>query len=156
MSDRKIAFQLNGRQVQIDTAPWRTLLETLRDGLGVTGAKEGCGTGNCGACTVLVDDAPVSSCLMLIPEVEGRTVTTIEGITTGAELSPIQQALLDHGGVQCGFCSPGLVVAATALLADGKVRTDEEIRTGLVGNLCRCTGYDKIIGALATIGGNNE
>ncbi len=152
----RLGFQLNGRSVAVDVVPWRTLLEVLRDSLGLTGTKEGCGTGNCGACTVLIDGAPVSSCLMLAPEVDGRSVTTIEGVSAGEELAPIQQALLAHGGLQCGFCSPGLVVAATALFADGRARSEEEIRNGLVGNLCRCTGYDKIASALVTIGASYE
>lgn len=126
-----------------------TLLELLRDRLGLTGTKEGCGNGNCGTCTILMDGAPVNACLMLALEAPGRSIITIEGIATGGELHPIQEALVAHGGTQCGFCTPGLVMVAKALL-DGNARpTEAEIRHAIAGNLCRCTGYGKIVEAIA-------
>ena len=128
-----------------------TLLVFLRDRLGLTGTKEGCGDGNCGSCTVLLDGAPVTACLVLAPEAEGAAVTTIEGLGSGVDagLHPVQQALIDHGGTQCGFCTPGIVLTAKALLDANPRPSEAEIRAGIAGNLCRCTGYDKIVRAIA-------
>jgi carbon-monoxide dehydrogenase small subunit len=145
----EVRCTVNGSQETLRTAPYRTLLEVLRDDLRLTGAKEGCGTGDCGACTVLVDGAPVSSCLMLAGQVEGRAVLTVEGLSSGEELHPMQRAFAEHGAVQCGFCIPGMIMSAVALLNETPHPTDEEIRWGIAGNLCRCTGYSKIVEAIA-------
>ena len=128
-----------------------TLLDLLRDRLGLTGTKEGCGNGNCGTCTVLMDGAPINACLVLAAEVPGRSVTTIEGLSTGGELHPLQQALVEHGGTQCGFCTPGIVLAAKALLDANPRPSEAQIRHAIAGNLCRCTGYGKIVEAIAAV-----
>ncbi|HEX7073206.1 MAG TPA: (2Fe-2S)-binding protein [Hyphomicrobiaceae bacterium] len=144
-----IQCTVNGDEHAVLADPRDTLLELLRDRLELTGTKEGCSNGNCGTCTVLVDGEPVNACLMLAVEAPGHDIVTIEGISRGAELNPIQQALVDHGGTQCGFCTPGIVMSAKALL-DAKPRpTEAEIRHAIAGNLCRCTGYDKIVRAIA-------
>ena len=122
-----------------------TLLETLRDHLGLTGTKEGCSNGNCGACTVMIDDKSSCSCLVLAPEIDGRKVTTVEGLADHGHLSPVQDAFVENSGLQCGFCTPGFMIAATALLNENPHPTENEIRLKLAGNLCRCTGYDKIV-----------
>ena len=127
-----------------------TLLDLLRDRLGLTGTKEGCGNGNCGTCTVLLDGAPVNACLILAVEVPGRAITTIEGLAGGA-LHPLQQALVEHGGTQCGFCTPGIVLAAKALLDEITHPSEAQIRRAIAGNLCRCTGYGKIVDAIAAV-----
>jgi carbon-monoxide dehydrogenase small subunit len=126
-----------------------TLLELLRDRLGLTGTKEGCGNGNCGTCTVLMDGAPVNACLVLARETAGHAIMTIEGVSSGGRLHPIQQALVDHGGTQCGFCTPGIVMSAKALLDRSPAPTQAQIRHAIAGNLCRCTGYNKIVEAIA-------
>jgi carbon-monoxide dehydrogenase small subunit len=145
----KIRFTLNGAPQEMDCAPDRRVVDLLREDLGLTGTKEACGAGECGACTVLVDGQTRLSCLMLAAQLEGRALTTIEGLT-GADDAPhpVQQALAEAHGVQCGFCTPGMALAATALLADNPSPTRREIRQGLSGNLCRCTGYGKIIDAV--------
>jgi carbon-monoxide dehydrogenase small subunit len=134
-----------------------TLLELLRDRLGLTGAKEGCGNGNCGTCTVLVDGAAVCACLMLAQEAPGHDILTIEGVADGDALHAIQQAIVATGGTQCGFCTPGIVLSAKALLDANALPTDAQIRHAIAGNLCRCTGYGKIVAAIrsaaATLGG---
>jgi aerobic carbon-monoxide dehydrogenase small subunit len=127
-----------------------TLLELLRDRLGLTGAKEGCGNGSCGTCTVLVDGAAVCSCLMLAQEAPGHDILTIEGLAHGGALHPVQQALVETGGTQCGFCTPGIVLSAKALLDANAAPTDAQIRQAIAGNLCRCTGYGKIVEAIAS------
>jgi carbon-monoxide dehydrogenase small subunit len=144
----KLYFSVNNRAVEILIEPHLTLLQVLRDTLGLTGAKEGCGTGDCGACTVLVNGVPINSCLMLAVEVEGQEVTTVEGLATNGELHLMQRAFIAHGGVQCGFCTPGMLMASMALLARNPQPTESEIREALSGNLCRCTGYDKIVRAV--------
>jgi carbon-monoxide dehydrogenase small subunit len=128
-----------------------TLLELLRDRLGLTGTKEGCSNGNCGTCTVLVDGQPVCACLMLAQEAPGRDVVTIEGLAEGSALHPLQQALVESGGTQCGFCTPGIVLSAKALLDHNPDPTEAEIRHAIAGNLCRCTGYGKIVEAIAAV-----
>jgi carbon-monoxide dehydrogenase small subunit len=128
-----------------------TLLELLRDRLGLTGTKEGCSNGNCGTCTVLVDGAPINACLVLALEAPGRSITTVEGLSTADGLHPIQQALVDHGATQCGFCTPGIVLSAKALLDENPKPTEAEIRHAIAGNLCRCTGYGKIVEAIAAV-----
>jgi len=139
-------FVLNGAEVEVEIAGAELLLPVLRRSLGLTGTKEGCGRGECGACTVLVDGRPVSSCLYPAREVEGRRVTTIEGLVLeGGRLGPVQQAFVERGGIQCGFCSPGMILSAHALLEREADPTPEAIREALAGNLCRCTGYAQIV-----------
>lgn len=145
---RQIETTINGRQYSLLVEPRKTLLATLRDQLQLTGTKEGCSTGDCGACTVLLDGKPVTSCLILAVEVDGREVTTIEGIAQNGKLHPVQQALVDKGGMQCGFCTPGFVLSVVALLEENLRPSEEEIRRALAGNLCRCTGYTKIVEAV--------
>jgi carbon-monoxide dehydrogenase small subunit len=139
---------VNGDPVEFLAGPGVTLLDALRDELGLTGTKEGCGSGDCGACSVIVDGRLVCSCLMLAPEAEGRRVETIEGLAQGGELHPLQQKFLEHAALQCGFCTPGLLMASKALLDANPDPTETEARFWLAGNLCRCTGYDKIIRAV--------
>ena len=139
---------INGERKMFLAAPGQVLADVLRDELELIGTKIGCNTGDCGACSVLVNDRLVCSCLVLAAEVEGQSVQTIEGIADGAVLHPVQQKLLEHGGLQCGVCTPGVVVAAKALLDSNPNPTEEEARYWLAGNLCRCTGYDKIIHAV--------
>jgi carbon-monoxide dehydrogenase small subunit len=144
-----IIFTLNGESVQVETGSHLTLLQLLRDKLELTGTKEGCGMGECGACTVLLDGKTVNSCILPAMEVDGRSVTTIEGLTDAqGNLHPIQKAFIEYGAVQCGFCSPGMVLSAKALLDENPKPTDEEIRHGIAGNLCRCTGYLQIVQAI--------
>jgi aerobic-type carbon monoxide dehydrogenase small subunit (CoxS/CutS family) len=144
-----ITFQLNGEEVSAELRGAERLIDVLRVKLGLTGTKEGCGEGECGACTVLVDGKAVSSCILPAYEVEGRSVTTIEGLEEPRlVLSVIQQSFVDHGAIQCGFCSPGMIMAAKALLDAKPNPTEDEIRSALVGNLCRCTGYVQIVQAV--------
>lgn len=139
---------INNDEIEFLCEPRQSLLEVLRDTLGLTGTKEGCNNGNCGACSVILDGQLVDSCLVLAPEVEGKGVTTIEGIGTGGQLHPLQQAFLENAALQCGICTPGFIVAARALLDHTPHPSEHEIRYWLAGNLCRCTGYDKIIRAV--------
>lgn len=143
-----ISTTVNGDPVEFLTDPSATLLDVLRDELQLTGAKEGCGSGDCGACSVTLDGRLVCSCLVLAVETEGRRVETIEGMADGGTLHPLQQKFLEHAALQCGFCTPGLLVAAKALLDANPDPTETEARYWLAGNLCRCTGYDKIIRAV--------
>ena len=144
----RIRLTVNGRAVECDADAEARLLDLLRETLSLTGTKEGCGEGECGACTVLVNGRPVNSCLILAPAVDGKDVLTIEGLADGDRLHPIQQAFVDSGGVQCGFCTPGFIMSAYALLKHNPEPTDDEIRTALEGNLCRCTGYERIVDAV--------
>ncbi len=146
----KIAFTLNGQETVVEVPGHRRVLDLLRDDLHLTGTKEGCGEGECGACTILLDDRPVNACLLLACQIDGRALVTIEGLSDpqSGRLDPVQQAFLDAGAVQCGFCIPGMVMAAKGLLHENPRPTREEIRTALAGNLCRCTGYSKIIDAV--------
>jgi aerobic carbon-monoxide dehydrogenase small subunit len=139
---------INGDSIEILCEPRQSLLEVLRDELDMTGSKEGCLTGDCGACTVLVDSRPVCSCLMLGVEAAGKNITTIEGLATGATLHILQQKFLEHAALQCGICTPGFLMSAKALLDHNPSPTEAEIRYALAGNLCRCTGYDKIVKAV--------
>ena len=148
MKSIHVATTVNGDAVEFVCAPDEPLLDVLRNRLGLTGAKEGCGTGDCGACTVTLNGRMVCSCLVLGAEVDGATITTIEGMATGDRLHPLQQAFIDHAALQCGICTPGVLVAAKALLDRNPDPTDSELRFWLAGNLCRCTGYDKIIAAV--------
>lgn len=151
MAKTVVQFTLNGNPVDIYTEPFRTLLEVVRDDLGLTGSKEGCGTGDCGACTMIVDGKTVNSCLILIPEVQQANVTSVEGLATNGHLHPVQQAFIDHSGLQCGFCIPGMLMSAAATVSEKPNASEEEIRVGLAGNLCRCTGYDKIVKAVLAV-----
>jgi aerobic carbon-monoxide dehydrogenase small subunit len=144
-----VTCTVNGEERAVLADTRDTLLELLRDRLGLTGAKEGCGNGNCGTCTVLVDGAAMCACLMLALEAPGREIVTIEGLSDGGSLHPIQQALVEHNGTQCGFCTPGIVLSAKALLDANPAPTEPEIRHAIAGNLCRCTGYGKIVEAIA-------
>lgn len=148
---KRIKFNVNGDPISIEVEPQWTLLRTLRDELGLTGTKEGCGEGDCGACTVLVDGKAVPSCLVLAIDVDGRNVTTIEGVARGTELHPLQKAFLEKGAVQCGFCTPGMILTAKSLLNQNPCPSEEEIRFAIAGNLCRCTGYVKIVDAIETV-----
>ena len=145
MSKKHIKTTVNDVEHEILVYSTWTLLETLRDHLGLTGTKEGCSNGNCGACTVMIDDKSSCSCLVLAPEIDGRKVTTVEGLADHGHLSPVQDAFVENSGLQCGFCTPGFMIAATALLNENPHPTENEIRLKLAGNLCRCTGYDKIV-----------
>jgi carbon-monoxide dehydrogenase small subunit len=148
MSKIHVTTTVNGDPAEFLTDAQTTLLDALRDELGLTGSKEGCGSGDCGACSVVVDGRLVCSCLMLAAEAEGRRVETIEGMAHGSVLHPLQQKFLEHAALQCGFCTPGLLVASKALLDANPDPTESEARYWLAGNLCRCTGYDKIIRAV--------
>ncbi|WP_367357249.1 (2Fe-2S)-binding protein [Mesotoga sp.] len=150
----KITFTLNDETITMDIKEDIRLLDFLRDELGLTGTKEGCGEGECGACTVIIDGKAVNSCLVLLPEIDGSKITTIEGLSKNGELDPIQKAFIDEGAVQCGFCTPGMIMSTKALL-DRKVNpSDEEIMEAIEGNLCRCTGYYKILQAIRTAAEN--
>ncbi|MEW4456278.1 (2Fe-2S)-binding protein [Bremerella sp. JC817] len=143
-----VSTTINGQSHEFLCQPRQSLLEVLRDTLQLTGAKEGCNNGNCGACTVLMDGEPVNSCLVLAVEVEGKQLTTVEGLANKGVLHPLQQCFLEGAALQCGICTPGFLVAAKALLDKKPNPTEEEIRFSLAGNLCRCTGYDKIVRAV--------
>lgn len=144
-----ITCTVNGEEHSVLADTRDTLLDLLRERIGLTGTKEGCGNGNCGACTVLIGGAPVTACLMLAQEAPHHDIVTIEGISDYGKLHPIQQALIERGGTQCGFCTPGIVLSAKSLLDDNPNPTAQEIRHAIAGNLCRCTGYDKIVEAIA-------
>jgi carbon-monoxide dehydrogenase small subunit len=148
---------INGEPAELLVQPYHTLLETLRENAGLTGAKEGCGTGDCGACTVVVDGKPVASCLVLAMQVRGKRVTTVEGLAASdGALHPVQSAFVKHGVPQCGFCIPGMIMSASALLEENPAPSDEEIRLGIAGNLCRCTGYTKMVAAIAEVAASGD
>ena len=148
MSKQTIHIKINGQPQEVDVEPHWTLLETVREQLALTGSKEGCGTGDCGACSMIVDGKLITSCLMLAPEADGSEVLTIEGLARNGELHPVQQAFIEAGGVQCGYCTPGMIMATKALLDRNSRPTLADVRLGLAGNLCRCTGYAKIYEAV--------
>ena len=148
---RIVKLTVNNQLFEVAINLNRTLLEVLREELSLTGTKESCGQGACGSCTVLLDGLPVRSCLLLAVEAEGREITTIEGLSQGEKLHPVQEAFIEHHAIQCGFCSPGMILTATALLEDNPKPTEVEIRHALSGNICRCTGYAKIIGAVKSL-----
>ncbi len=148
MSKQLITLTVNGRPTEVTVEPRWTLLEMMRDELRLPGSKEGCGTGDCGACSMIVDGRLVTSCLMIAAQADGRDVVTIEGLAANGRLHPVQQAFIDAGGVQCGFCTPGMIMAAKSLLDRNPQPSLEEVREGLAGNLCRCTGYAKIYEAV--------
>jgi len=142
---KKVEFLLNGKKTTLEVPSHRLLLDLLRDGIGLTGTKEGCGTGDCGACTVFLNGKPVNSCLVLSGEIDGAELVTIEGLKSGPELHPVQKAFIEDGGVQCGYCTSGMLMMVKSLLDENLNPTEEEIRFALSGNLCRCTGYAKIV-----------
>lgn len=148
MTKIHVSTTVNGDPVEFLADPRESLLDCLRDKVGLTGSKEGCGTGDCGACSVELDGTLVCSCLVLGVEAEGKSVETIEGMATGNDLHPLQRKFIEHAALQCGFCTPGILVAAKSLLSKNPNPTEEEVRYWLAGNLCRCTGYDKIIRAV--------
>jgi len=145
---KQVQFTLNGGRVSREVSNHRLLLDLLRDEIGVTGTKEGCGTGDCGACTILLNGKPVNSCLILSAELDDADIVTIEGLKVGPELHPIQKAFIQDGGAQCGYCTPGMLMMSKALLDQNQNPTENDIRYALSGNLCRCTGYAKIIQAV--------
>lgn len=149
MAKQLLRFTLNGERVETLVQPYVTLLDALRDDLGLTGPKEGCGTGDCGACSVHLDGNLVASCLVLAMQARGRSVTTIEGLARGGALTPLQDAFVRRGVAQCGFCIPGVLMAAAALLAENPKPSEADIRYAIAGNLCRCTGYTKMVEAIA-------
>jgi carbon-monoxide dehydrogenase small subunit len=151
MKKQLLNMTVNGNEIDVAVTPNTTLLEVLRDDLGFTGVKEGCSEGVCGACTVLMDGAPIRSCLTLALEAEGASITTIEGLASHGQLHPVQQAFIDQGAVQCGFCTPGMILSSKALLDRSPHPTDDEIKTALAGNFCRCTGYKKILDAVRSV-----
>jgi len=146
-----LSFTVNGEEVELYISPNRTLLEVLREELELTGTKEGCGEGVCGSCTVLCDGVPVRSCLTLAMEVDRHDITTVEGLGEQGEPDPLQQSFIDHGAVQCGFCTPGMLMSVKGLLKKNPAPGEEEIRRGISGNICRCTGYTKIVEAVTAV-----
>lgn len=148
MNKLLVSTSVNGDPQQFLCDPDTTLLDALREEMGLTGSKEGCGSGDCGACTVVLDGEMVCSCLVLAPEAEGRQIATIEGVAEGSQLHPVQRKFLEHGALQCGFCTPGFIMASKALLDRNPNPSETEVRYWLAGNLCRCTGYDKIVRAV--------
>jgi len=143
-----VSLTINGITHEVAVEPRRTLLELLRDDLGLTGTKKGCGIGDCGACTVLLDGVATFSCLTLAVQADGGSVETVEGLAEGGQLNRLQQAFVDHGAIQCGFCTPGMLMTATELLRSNPAPNEDDIRQAISGNLCRCTGYQKIVEAI--------
>jgi len=148
---RLIQLNVNGELYEVAVHEHRTLAEVLREELDLIGTKEACNQGDCGSCTVILDGKTVTSCLTLAVEADGREVRTIEGISDGGELNPVQKAFVEHGAIQCGFCTPGMVMSATALLEENPNPTEDEVRMGIAGNICRCTGYTKIVEAILAV-----
>jgi carbon-monoxide dehydrogenase small subunit len=144
----EIVLLVNSRAYTLNVESDALLIDILRDQLGLTGTKKGCGTGDCGACTIIMDGKAVTSCMILAVSAEGKTITTIEGLEQNGKLHPIQTAFIEHGAIQCGFCTPGMILTAKTLLDNNPNPTEAEIRTGIAGNLCRCTGYTKIVEAI--------
>jgi carbon-monoxide dehydrogenase small subunit len=146
---KNIKFVLNGKNYELKVKPWQTLLELIREDLSLTGAKEGCGQGECGSCTVIMNGKTVNSCLVPAVEADGQEILTIEGLSDNGRLHPIQEAFVSHSGMQCGFCTPGMIMSAKALLDSNPHPTEAEIRESISGNFCRCTGYTKIIESIS-------
>jgi len=153
---RQIFMRVNGEEAMGWVEPRKTLLDFIRDDLNLTGTKKGCDLGNCGSCTVLMDGKPINSCLVLAVEAEGREILTIEGLSEGSKLHPIQEAFIQHGAVQCGYCTPGMILSAKALLDENPRPSEEEVRIAISGNLCRCTGYKRIVGAILNMAGRDR
>ncbi len=145
MANHRISMTINGELEQVDVPSNMTMLQMLRDKLAITGTKNGCNAGECGACTVIMDGEPVNSCMVLAVECDGASIVTVEGLSKDGVLDPVQQTIIEHGGVQCGFCTPGILVASRALLDRNPHPAEEDVREALVGNLCRCTGYLRIV-----------
>ena len=150
----KVRLKVNGKMHEVETEPFRTLLQVIREDLGLTGTKSGCERGECGACTVLIDGVAVNSCLMPVMEVEDKEVLTIEGLARNGHLHPLQEKFIELGAIQCGFCTPGMILMAKALLDRNPRPTEEEVRREIAGNYCRCTGYDKIVEAILAAAGD--
>jgi len=148
---RELQLKVNGEDYTLEVEPQRTLLEVIRNDLGLTGTKLGCGGGECGACTVMLDGKAVKSCLMLALDAKGKEIWTIEGLIRGEELHPLQRAFVERGAIQCGFCTPGMIMASKALLDENPHPSEQEIKDALAGNLCRCTGYVKILEAVLSV-----
>jgi len=148
---RLIQLKVNGEPYEVAIHPHRTLAEVLREELDLIGTKEACNQGDCGSCTVILDGKTVTACLTLAVEADGRDVRTIEGISDGGELNPVQKAFVEYGAIQCGFCTPGMVMSATALLEENPNPTEDEVQMGIAGNICRCTGYTKIVEAILAL-----
>ncbi|MBI4673111.1 MAG: (2Fe-2S)-binding protein [Chloroflexi bacterium] len=155
MQRHHIKLTVNGDSHELDVDPRRTLMEILREELELHGTHEGCGSGDCGACTVLLDDEPVPSCLVLAADVDGREVVTVEGLVQNGEPHAVQKAIVAHGGIQCGYCTPGIVISSVALLKENPHPTEHEVREAIAGNLCRCTGYQKIVDAVVQVGASS-
>ena len=151
-----VTLTVNGSLVTLEAPPAARLLDVLRERLGLTGTKEGCGEGECGACTVLLDGVPVNSCLVALGQCAGREVTTVEGLGDAAHLTPLQEAMVTEGGAQCGICTPGMLLSAEALLRERPRPTEGEIREAIAGNVCRCTGYQRIVNAVTEAGKRRE
>lgn len=157
MNSVKISTRINGRPYELEVAPNSTLLDLLREELGLTGTKRGCEIGQCGACTVLLNGRAVNACLVLAPQVQGQEVLTVEALGAGGKLSALQESFLDHDAVHCGYCTPGMLMSATALLSQTPHPAEDEVRTAISGNLCRCTGYQQIVDAIKdTSSGKNR
>lgn len=148
---KEVTLIVNGEEREVRVEPRQTLLDTLRNDLGLTGTKEGCGSGNCGTCTVLLNGKAVSSCIVLTVEVEGQEITTIEGLAQAGKIHPFQKAFIEEGAIQCGFCTPGMILTAKAFLDTNPHPTEAQVRQAIAGNLCRCTGYDKIVRAILKV-----
>ena len=151
---KEVILIVNGEEREVRVEPRQTLLDTLRNDLGLTGTKEGCGGGNCGTCTVLLNGKAVSSCLVFTVEVEGQEITTIEGLAQAGKIHPLQKAFIEEGAIQCGFCTPGMILTAKAFLDTNPHPTEVQVRQAIAGNLCRCTGYDKIVRAILKVADN--
>ncbi|MBW1802770.1 MAG: (2Fe-2S)-binding protein [Deltaproteobacteria bacterium] len=151
MTEVPIELTVNGTHYQVNVPPWRTLVEVLRETLGLMGTKKSCNEGECGACTIIMDGRPVTSCLVLAVDAQGKDIVTVEGLSEGEKLDPIQESFLRHGALQCGFCTPGMVMASKALLDENPNPTLAEAREAISGNLCRCTGYQHIIDAILNV-----
>ena len=156
MTNVQIALTVNGEETEVAFAPYKTLLEVLREDLNLCGTKHGCELGECGTCTVLIDGKPALSCLLLPVQLEGRAITTIEGMAAGSDLHPLQVAFAELGAAQCGYCTPGILLSARSLLEENPRPTRQEIREALAGNLCRCTGYTKILEAVELAAGRSQ
>jgi aerobic carbon-monoxide dehydrogenase small subunit len=152
---RELELKVNGEEYILEVEPHRTLLELIRNDLGLTGTKLGCGGGECGACTVILDGKAVKSCLMLALDARGKEIWTIEGLSRAGELHPLQRAFVEHGAIQCGFCTPGMIMASKAMLDENPHPSEQEIKDALAGNLCRCTGYVKILEAVSSVVGSD-